>query len=88
MTFFLLKSALRGSKKNRTRRRDIQKVVMEIDLLTRMKVHLETGRFLRNFRFTEAEEKLIASYPLLTRKAVIIILNVGEEGRGESESGR
>ncbi len=63
-------------------------MAMEADLLTRMKVHLETGRFLRNFLLTEAEEKLIASYPLLTRKAVIIILNVGEEEVGESGSGR
>ena len=58
---------------------------METDLLTRMKVHLEAGRFLRDFSLTEAEEKLIASYPLLTRKAVIIILNVGEEGLAEQD---
>ena len=56
---------------------------METDLLTRMKEYLETGRFLRNLSLAEAEEKLIASYPLLTRKAMIIILNVGEEGLGD-----
>jgi hypothetical protein len=44
-----------------------------------MKGHLETGRFLRNFSLTETEEKLLASYPLLTRKAIIMILNTGEE---------
>jgi len=44
-----------------------------------MKAHLEASRFLRNFSFTEVEEKLIASYPLLTRKAMIMILNSGEE---------
>ncbi|OGP90575.1 MAG: redox-regulated ATPase YchF [Deltaproteobacteria bacterium RBG_16_47_11] len=65
--------------KEQNKKRDVQKMAMEADLLTRMKENLETGCFLRDFLLTEAEEKLIDSYPLLTRKAVIIILNVGEE---------
>ena len=44
---------------------------------------MKPARFLRNFLLTEAEEKLIASYPLLTRKAVIVILNVGEKDVGD-----
>jgi hypothetical protein len=44
-----------------------------------MKTHLDGGSSLRSFVFSEAEEKLIASYPLLTRKTVIMILNVGED---------
>ncbi len=64
--------------KEQNRKKDAQKMVQETDLLSRMKGHLETGRFLRNFLLTEAEEKLIAGYPLLTRKAMIIILNIGE----------
>ncbi len=64
-------------------KKDAQKRAMETDLLTRMKVHLETGRLLRTFCLTEDEEKLVASYPLLTRKAVIIILNVGETEVGD-----
>jgi ribosome-binding ATPase YchF (GTP1/OBG family) len=44
-----------------------------------MKTRLEAGHFLRSFSLAEAEEKLIASYPLLTRKAMIVILNTGEE---------
>jgi GTP-binding protein YchF len=67
-------------KKEQNKKRDVQKTAMEDNLLTRMKAHLETGRFLRSFSLKEAEEKLIASYPLLTRKAVIIILNVAEDG--------
>jgi hypothetical protein len=43
-----------------------------------MKSHLEKGCSLRTFVFRETEEKLIAGYPFLTRKTVIIILNVGE----------
>jgi GTP-binding protein YchF len=65
--------------KEQNRKKEVQKMAMETDLLTRMKVHLERGDSLRNFCLTEAEEKLIASYRLLTRKAVIIILNTGEE---------
>ncbi len=64
--------------KEQNKKRDIQKVMAETDLLNRMKHHVENGRFLRGFAFTEAEERIIASYPLLTRKAVIVILNVGE----------
>jgi len=65
--------------KEQNKKRDGQKGAMEADLLNRMKAHLEAGRFLRNFPLAEAEGKLIASYPLLTRKAMIMILNTGEE---------
>ena len=67
------------------RRKDAQKAAMEWDLLTRMRPYLESGSFLRSFALTGDEERLVAGYPLLTRKAVIIILNVGEhdpEGNG------
>jgi hypothetical protein len=65
------------------KKRDVQKTAMETDLLTRMKGRLEAGLFLRDLSLTEAEEKLIASYPLLTRKAMIVILNVDEEKLGD-----
>jgi GTP-binding protein YchF len=78
-----IEKRLERLEKEQNKKKDVQKTAMETDLLTRMKGHLETGRFLRNSLLTEAEEKLIASYPLLTRKAVIIILNVGEEGLGD-----
>jgi GTP-binding protein YchF len=71
--------------KEQNKKKDVQKMAMEKDLLTRMKIHLETGRFLRNFPLTEAEGKLVASYPLLTRKAVIVILNVGEKEVGDQD---
>ena len=51
--------------KEQNKKRNVQKMAMEADLLTRMKEHLETGCLLRNFLLTEAEEKLIASYPFL-----------------------
>ena len=73
-----IEKRLERLEKEQNKKRDIQKVALETDLLTRMKIHLEAGRFLRCFSLTEAEEKLIASYPMLTRKPVIIVLNVGE----------
>ncbi len=78
-----IEKRLERLKKEQNRKRDGQKTALENDLLTRMKAHLETGRFLKNFSLTEAEEKLINSYPLLTRKAALIILNVGEDGLGD-----
>ncbi|MBM4347721.1 MAG: redox-regulated ATPase YchF [Deltaproteobacteria bacterium] len=65
--------------KEQHRKKDPQKMVLEENLLFHMKAHLECGRYLKSFLFTEAEEKLIASYPFLTRKPMIIILNVGED---------
>ena len=74
-----IEKRLERLEKEQSKKRNAQNMAMEADLLTRMKGRLESGLFLRNFVLTEAEEKLIASYPLLTRKAVIIVLNVGEE---------
>jgi hypothetical protein len=70
-------------KKEQNKKREVQKSATETDLLTRMKERLEAGLFLRNLSLTKPEEKLIAGYPLLTRKAVIVILNVGEEELGD-----
>jgi GTP-binding protein YchF len=80
-----IEKRLERLEKEQNKKKDAQKMMIEADLLLRMKVHLETGHFLRNFSLTEAEEKLITSYPLLTRKAVIIILNVGEQEVGNQE---
>ena len=80
-----IEKRLERLQKEQNKKKDVQKVAMEMELLTRMKNHLETGRFLKNFLLTETEEKLIASYPLLTRKAVIIILNLGELEVGDQD---
>lgn len=75
----LIEKRLERLDKEQNKKKDAQKTAMEADLLARMKNHLETGCFLKNFLLTETEEKLIAGYPLLTRKAIIIVLNIGEE---------
>ncbi len=74
---FIEKRLERLEKENK--KKDAQKATTETDLLIRMKGHLDNSNPLRSFVFSESEEKLIASYPLLTRKTVIIILNVGED---------
>jgi ribosome-binding ATPase len=51
----------------------------EGELLTRMKDHLEAGRFLAMLPLSEEERKLISGYPFLTRKPLILILNLGED---------
>jgi ribosome-binding ATPase len=51
----------------------------EPELLQRMRDHLEGSRPLSGFDLSEEESRLLASYPLLTRKAVINAVNVDEE---------
>jgi len=62
------------------RRQDARKVQMETEFLERIKAHLESGGFLQRLSLSAEEQRLIAGYPpLLTRKAMIIVLNVGED---------
>ena len=75
----LIENRLERLEKERNKKRDAQKAAAETHLLTRMKGHLDKGSSLRNFVLSEAEEKLISGYSLLTRKTVIIILNVDED---------
>jgi ribosome-binding ATPase YchF (GTP1/OBG family) len=56
-----IEKRLERLEKDQNKKRDVQKTAIETDLLTGMKVHLEAGRFLRDFPLTEAEERLIAS---------------------------
>jgi GTP-binding protein YchF len=55
-----------------------ERAQQEQALLERMKEHLESTTSLAEFSFTADDEKLLSSYPLLTRKAVINIINVEE----------
>ena len=50
----------------------------EREILAKLKAHLEKEQPLRTLGLTADEKKLLASYPLLTRKDIIIVLNVGE----------
>ena len=59
----------------------------ETDTLTRMQAHLEGGKALSAFHLEESEEKMIASYPYLTRKTMNLVRNVDEEELGSSDDG-
>lgn len=51
----------------------------ELDLLKRMQSHLEGEWPLRLMDLTEEDELLIRSYPLITRKELILVVNVSED---------
>jgi GTP-binding protein YchF len=57
----------------------------ERDLMTRMKDHLEEGKTLVSFSFSEEDERVVSSYPFLTRKPVVVVLNVGEGDIGDDD---
>jgi len=56
-----------------------ERQIKEQDLLNRMKVHLEEERPLRLMTIAPEEEQLIRSYPFITRKQMVIALNVGDD---------
>lgn len=64
--------------------KDLRKVKDEISakektLLLKLKKHLDNELPLRLLELTGQEEKIIASYPFITRKKMIIVLNVAED---------
>lgn len=65
------------------RQKDAQKAAAEQALMARMQEHLEKGLPLSRLALTGDERKLIGSYPFLTFKAVMVIVNVGENQIGD-----
>ena len=51
----------------------------ELALMVRLKDHLEEEKPLRQLELSEDEMKMISSYPFITRKKMVIAVNVGEE---------
>lgn len=56
-----------------------KKYQFEIDFLEKLKSHLEDGHSARSFGFTEEEEEIIKSTPLLSAKPVIYAANLSED---------
>jgi GTP-binding protein YchF len=52
--------------------------IKERELLGKLKAHLDKELPLKTLELSANERKLLASYPLLTRKEVITVLNIGE----------
>jgi GTP-binding protein YchF len=57
----------------------------EIELLERFKSHLEGERPLRTLEITGDEDKLTRSYPLLSRREMVVVLNVADSDVGDTE---
>jgi GTP-binding protein YchF len=55
------------------------KQVKELELIKRMLSHLESEIPLRLMDFTDDEDLMIRSYPLITRKELIVVFNVAED---------
>ena len=81
-----IEKRLERIEKEAGRKMDAAAAEKEKDLLTRMKDHLEEGRTLVSFTFTEEDERVISSYPFLTRKPVVVVLNVGEDAIGDESA--
>ena len=56
-----------------------ESVIKEKEALTRLKTHLEKELPLRLLEITPDEEKIMLSYPFVTRKTMLVVLNVSEE---------
>jgi ribosome-binding ATPase len=57
----------------------------ELELMVRIKDHLEQETPLRLMVLTGDEEKMIRSYPFITRKKMVIAVNVAEDDLGRRE---
>jgi hypothetical protein len=57
----------------------------EKSLLARMKAHLESERPLRLLPLSHEEDLLIRSYPFITRKQMILVLNVSDGALGSQD---
>ncbi|PIE69868.1 MAG: redox-regulated ATPase YchF [Deltaproteobacteria bacterium] len=64
-----------------------EKQQKEQALLERMKAHLETELPLRMMDITEDEDSLIRSYPLITRKKMVLAINISEDAVTTIEDG-
>ena len=56
----------------------------ELDLLKRLQAQLDNGAPLRLLTLSDEEDLLIRSYPLITRKEMILVSNVGEDSLGDT----
>ncbi len=66
----------RLAKEQRGKRDD--RAVAETGLMERMRAHLDSGEPLRTLALDADETRLVSGYPLLTRKALLQVLNVDE----------
>ncbi|HOV42069.1 MAG TPA: redox-regulated ATPase YchF, partial [Oscillospiraceae bacterium] len=56
-----------------------KKYVVEVEFLESLKAHLESGKSARSYPFTEEEQEIIKTTPLLSAKPVIFAANLCED---------
>ena len=56
-----------------------KKELAEVDLLNRVKAHLEEGKSARSMEFTDEEKAIMADIPLLSNKPIIYVANMSED---------
>lgn len=69
------KSILKAEKGAKSNDKNAKKL---LELLLRIKVHLESGKAVRELSFTDEEFKWIKSFSFLTNKKILFIANVGD----------
>ena len=62
-----------------------ESIIKEKVLLVKLKAHLEKEKPLRLIDLTVEENKIISGYPFVTRKTVIVALNISEEDLNSTE---
>ena len=55
-----------------------KKYLAEVDLLNRVKAHLEEGKSARSMDFTDEEKQIMADIPLLSNKPIIYVANMSD----------
>ncbi len=56
-----------------------KKYLVEVELLNRVKAHLEEGKSARSMEFSEEEAEIMADIPLLSNKPIIYVANMCED---------
>lgn len=87
-TEFLLHDLIFVEKRLERIERDLKKVkdehvVKEREVLEKFKAHLDGERPLRTLSVSPDERKTVASYPLLSAREMIVVLNAGEADPGD-----
>jgi GTP-binding protein YchF len=81
---FIEKRMERIEKGSQSKKKGDKEIEDEVKLLEKFREHLEKDLHLRTLETSPEEEKIIASYPFLTRKKMLVVLNAGDESAGDT----
>jgi len=65
------------------KKKEEKKLAMEDSLLRKFREHLENDQPLRTIEIDDEEKAVISSYPFLTFKKMLIVLNIGDDQIGD-----